>query len=92
MRMMGTESVAYHRATVLERGDDHPGLVLEYYASRGETPMEWGASGAASLGLSGAVSPVSYEAIFGPGGATNPSSGERLATTPSGDGAGDFGA
>jgi hypothetical protein len=25
MRMMRAESVAYHRATVLERGDDFPG-------------------------------------------------------------------
>jgi hypothetical protein len=37
MRMMGAESVAYHRATVLERGDDFPGRALAYYASRGET-------------------------------------------------------
>jgi hypothetical protein len=35
MRMMGADSVAYHRATVLARGDDHPGQALEYYASRG---------------------------------------------------------
>ena len=37
MRMMGTESVEYHRATVLGRADDHPGMAMEYYASRGET-------------------------------------------------------
>ncbi len=42
---MGAESVEYHRATVLERGDDHPGMALEYYASRGETPLVWGGSG-----------------------------------------------
>jgi hypothetical protein len=41
MRMMGAESVEYHRATVLERVDDHPGMALEYYASRGETPLVW---------------------------------------------------
>ena len=57
MRMMGAESVEYHRATVLERGDDHPGMALEYYASRGETPLVWGGSGRAALGLEGAVSP-----------------------------------
>ena len=49
--MMGAESVAYHRATVLGRVDDHPGRAMEYYASRGETPLVWGGSGAASLGL-----------------------------------------
>jgi hypothetical protein len=36
---MGAESVAYHRRTVMERGDDYPGLALAYYASRGETPL-----------------------------------------------------
>ncbi|MDQ6837684.1 MAG: relaxase domain-containing protein, partial [Actinomycetota bacterium] len=77
MRMMGAESVAYHRATVLERGDDHPGQALAYYATRGETPLVWGGSGA-PLGLSGAVDPGSYEAVFGPGGARGPRSGERL--------------
>jgi conjugative relaxase-like TrwC/TraI family protein len=70
MRMMGEESVAYHRSTVLERGDDHLGQALAYYASRGETLLMWGGAGA-SLGLSGPVDPASYEAIFGPGGARN---------------------
>ena len=28
MRMMGAESVEYHRSTVLERGDDYPGMAL----------------------------------------------------------------
>ena len=55
MRMMGADSVAYHRETIIERGDDFPGATLEYYASRGETPLAWGGSGAASLGLFGAV-------------------------------------
>lgn len=76
MRMMGQESVAYHRSTVLERGDDHPGQALAYYASRGETPLMWGGAGD-SLGLSGAVDPASYEAIFGPGGARS-LAGDRL--------------
>ena len=76
--MMGTESVAYHRATVLERGDDFPGQALAYYASRGETPLVWGGAGAARLGLAGAVSADGYEAVFGPGGARHPVTGERL--------------
>ena len=32
--MMGADSVAYHRETIIERGDDFPGATLEYYASR----------------------------------------------------------
>ena len=78
MRMMGAESVAYHQRTVLERGDDYPGMALAYYASRGETPLRWGGTGAGTLGLDGAVSPEAYEAIFGPGGARHPQTGERL--------------
>ena len=78
MRMMGAESVAYHRRTVLERSDDFPGMALTYYASRGETPLRWSGSGATALGLDGPVSPAAYEAIFGPGGARHPQSGERL--------------
>jgi hypothetical protein len=46
MRMMAADSVAYRRHTVLERGDDHPGMALANYASRGETPLRWGGSGA----------------------------------------------
>jgi hypothetical protein len=42
MRMMGADSVAYHKATVLGRADDFPGQALDYYASRGETPLVWG--------------------------------------------------
>jgi len=81
MRMMGAESVEYHRATVLERADDHPGMALEYYASRGETPLVWGGSGSLSLGVSGPVLPESYEAVFGPGGACHPATFERLVAT-----------
>ena len=47
--MMGVDSVAYHRATVLARGDDYPGQALAYYASRGETPLRWGRRGANGL-------------------------------------------
>jgi conjugative relaxase-like TrwC/TraI family protein len=81
MRMMGAESVEYHRATVLERADDFPGMALQYYASRGETPLVWGGSGALSVGLSGAVTPESYEAIFGAGGARHPATLDRLVAT-----------
>ena len=69
MRMMGVDSVNYHRETVMDRADDHPRAALEYYASRGETPLVWGGSGAAELGLEGPVSEAEYDAIFGPGGA-----------------------
>lgn len=78
MRMMGVDSVAYHRETVMERADDHPRAALEYYASRGETPLVWGGSGAPEVGLEGPVSEAEYDAIFGPGGARRPSDGTRL--------------
>jgi conjugative relaxase-like TrwC/TraI family protein len=78
MRMMGAESVGYHRETVMGRADDHRGAALGYYASRGETPLVWGGSGADSLGLRGAVDDRSYDAVFGPGGACDPVSGRRL--------------
>jgi hypothetical protein len=44
MRMMGADSVGYHERTVLGREDDAVGNALEYYASRGETPMAWHAT------------------------------------------------
>ncbi len=78
MRMMGAESVEYHRSTVLGRVDDHPSQALAYYASRGETPLMWGGAGTGSLGLAEAVSDDAYVAIFGPGGARHPGSGARL--------------
>ena len=81
MRMMGASSIDYHRSTVLCRDDDHPGQALEYYASRGETPLEWGGSGAKALGLSGAVTGSQYEAIYGVGGACDPTTCERLVST-----------
>jgi hypothetical protein len=37
------------------RADDHPGQALAYYASRGETPLVWGGSGAVRLGFAGRV-------------------------------------
>ena len=67
--MMGVESVAYHRSTVMDRSDDHPGAAVAYYSSRGESPLRWGGGGAARLGLAGTVTPEAYEDVFGPGGA-----------------------
>jgi hypothetical protein len=61
-RMMGIDSVEYHRRTVLDRGDDHQGQALAYYGSRGETPLQWGGLIADRLGLTGAVDEASYEA------------------------------
>ena len=81
MRMMGADSVAYHEATVLGRADDFPGRALAYYASRGETPLVWGGDGAGRLGLVGRVTEAQYAAIYGPGGACDPTTGERLAST-----------
>jgi len=81
MRMMGADSVEYHRATVLGRADDHTGMAMDYYASRGETPLVWGGSAAAALGLEGAVTAESYKAIFGPGGARDLRTGEHLVHT-----------
>ena len=81
MRMMGAFSVAYHEETVMRRGDDFPGRALAYYASRGETPLVWGGAGAERLGLVGPVTEAQYRAIYGPGGACDPTTGARLAST-----------
>ena len=81
MRMMGRDSVAYHQATVLGRADDHAGQSLDYYGTRGETPLVWGGTGAGRLGLDGQVTPYTYAAIFGEGGATDPVTGHRLVNT-----------
>jgi hypothetical protein len=81
MRMMGVDSVEYHRATVLDRQDDHPGAALAYYAERGESPLTWGGGGASRLGLAGNVTPEHYEDVFGPGGARHPVTGGRLVRT-----------
>ena len=50
MWLMGINSVDYHRQTIVDRADDYPGRALEYYGSRGETPLRWGGSGAARPG------------------------------------------
>jgi len=81
MRMMGADSVAYHEKTVMGRADDFPGSALAYYASRGETPLVWGGAGAERLGLVGRVTEAQYAAIYGPGGACDPTTGGRLAST-----------
>ncbi len=78
MRMMGADSVGYHERTVLGREDDAVGNALEYYASRGETPMAWGGAGAAWLCLDGEVDIAEWRAVFGTGGARHPLSSERL--------------
>src|SRR5947209_866518 len=78
MAMLGADSVGYHRNNVVARGDDHPGQALGYYASRGETPLTWGGAGAAQFGLVGAVTDAQYSAVFGPGGACDPTTGVRL--------------
>ncbi|HEY9562702.1 MAG TPA: relaxase domain-containing protein, partial [Nocardioides sp.] len=80
-RRMGVDEVAYHQATVVGRADDHAGQALDYYGSRGETPLRWGGAGAARLGLAGEVTPDGYTAAFGPGGFTDPLLGRRLVST-----------
>jgi conjugative relaxase-like TrwC/TraI family protein len=80
-RPMGVDEVAYHQKTVVGRADDHPGAALDYYGSRGETPLRWGGAGAARLGLHGEVTPAAYDAAFGPGGFIDPTTGRRLAST-----------
>jgi conjugative relaxase-like TrwC/TraI family protein len=80
-RPMGADEVAYHQATVVGRADDHPGAALDYYGSRGETPLRWGGAGAARMGLHGEVTPEAYEAAFGPGGFRDPGTGEQLVST-----------
>src|SRR3954449_12219001 len=80
-RAMGIAEVAYHEATLVGRADDHEGAALAYYGSRGETPLRWGGKLAERLGIAGAVDDASYDAIYGPGGATDPLLGVRLAAT-----------
>ena len=80
-RMMGVDSVEYHRENVLRGADDHPGAALRYYGSRGETPLEWGGTLAHRLGLAGRVTDDGYDAVFGTGGATDPHLGTRLVRT-----------
>src|SRR5262245_35324521 len=78
---MGAESVAYHEENVLGRADDHPGQALDYYGTRGETPLRWAGAVAEHLGLTGEVTPEVFRAVFGPGGCRHPITGERLVRT-----------
>jgi conjugative relaxase-like TrwC/TraI family protein len=80
-RAMGVDQVAYHEATVVGREDDHPGQALDYYGSRGETPLRWGGAGAARLGLQGEVTREAYRLAFGPGGFRDPLTGQQLVRT-----------
>ena len=60
----GGRLVAYHEHTVAGRGDDPVANALGYYASRGETPMFWGGSGAVLLGLEGEVDMADWRAAL----------------------------
>ena len=67
MRMMGAESVEYHRATVLGRADDHPGMAMS--TTRPEVRRR--SSGVARQRRARPCGPVTaegYEAVFGPAG------------------------
>jgi TrwC relaxase len=66
MRMMGRESVAYHRQTVIGHGDDFPGQALAYYASRGVTPLMWVAAGPARWACPGRSRPRGMRRSSGP--------------------------
>ena len=52
-RMMGAESVAYHEATVLGRGDDHPGAAPRTTTAAGRVAARVGRSVRPRLGLAG---------------------------------------
>jgi conjugative relaxase-like TrwC/TraI family protein len=80
-RVMGAASVEYHRQTVLGREDDHQGQALDYYGSRGETPLVWAGSAATDFGLSGVVTDEQFDAVFGPGGFRHPTTGDQLVKT-----------
>jgi conjugative relaxase-like TrwC/TraI family protein len=79
--VMGAHSVAYHEENLLGRADDHAGQALDYYGTRGETPLRWGGAIAGHFGLTGEVTPDAFRAIFAPGGCQDPATGERLVRT-----------
>ncbi len=77
--MMGAESVEYHERTVLVGVTTIQGWPSP--TTRREGRPRWlGRSGAATLGLEGAVTREAYGAVFGPGGACHPVTGRRLVT------------
>jgi len=90
--MMGAESVAYHRHTVLERADDHPGMALAYYASGARHRSNVGRSVRCRSVVSGPGGAADYEAVYGPGGAAIPGTRSAFVTDPpAGNGARDVG-
>jgi len=48
------------------------------HATSGRTPLVWGGAGAPSLGLAGNVTLAQYDALFAPGGACDPTTGQRV--------------
>ena len=93
MRMMGAESVAYHRkhrARARRRLSGHGAGLLRV---PGRDPAALGRHRRGALGLDGPVPPEAYEAIYGPGGARHPAQrGAAGDGPPAGHGAGDLGA
>jgi conjugative relaxase-like TrwC/TraI family protein len=77
---MSAGSVAYHRANAQDGRYDNPGKTLEYYGSRGETPLEWGGNGATHIGLAGRVEQADYDALFRPN-PRDPVTGKTMAAT-----------
>jgi conjugative relaxase-like TrwC/TraI family protein len=70
--------VAYHRDGIAA-----PGGAFDYYTGEdsAERPLVWRGPGAEHLGLVGTVTRGEYDAIFAPGGARHPTTGEQLART-----------
>ncbi len=81
MRMMGAESVDYHRETVLGRADDHPARRSPTTPAGRDAAAVGRRRGAAGSAWPARSTDEQYEAIFGPGGARHPVTGERLAAT-----------
>ena len=80
MRMLGVESVAYHRETVIGRADDHPGLAHACLrVARGDA-VDLGRLRCSTLGLVGGVTDEQYDSAFGLGGFRDPTTGTRLVT------------
>ncbi len=64
------------------RADDHPGLALAYYASRGETPLAWGGSGCPGASAWSGSSPTrSTTTSSVRAGFRDPTTGTRLVAT-----------
>ena len=77
--MMGAESVAYHRETIIERGDDFPGAAARLLRLSGRDPARVGRLAAPHRsGSSGAVDNALLRRGLRPGRGQDPASGERL--------------